>query len=294
MQGTPRSARSPRPSTVVLTGATGFIGRAICGALLKRGDHVHLAGAGSHGAEPRESFELDLSLADQVEHVDAVVHAAALTDVHADFEALARVNVVGTVRALKFAREKSARTFVYLSTGGVYGYRADPISEDVPVRPIDAYSLSKYQGELWVQAFGDAFTTTILRLFFPYGRGQGAARLIPRLIGRIGMGQPITIYNNGTSPRINPIHLDDVVDAVIRGLSADRPAVLNIAGAEIVSLRALCDRLGDLLGRRPTYITRDSAEPRDLVGDVARARGTLGFDPQTTLDRGLASMLADP
>src|SRR6185503_6248003 len=134
-----KTYRAPALSTVVVTGATGFVGRHLCPAL------AH-AGHGVRPADPRVPGSIDAALpgADALVHLAARVHVMRDTaaDPLAEFR---RVNTEATLELARAALRQGVRRFVFLSTIKVNGERTDgaPFSErDVP-RPADPYALSK-------------------------------------------------------------------------------------------------------------------------------------------------------
>ena len=279
----------------LVTGASGFIGNLLVRRLVQLGHTVYCLRR-QHQAEPSDRIKnIVQDLADPLDkgalpaHVDGIWHLAASTDAQADPLALAVVNIDGTARLLDWANECGARFFIFASTGGVCGYHEGLISEETPCRPTNNYSVTKYQAELLVQASGHRFTTAIMRLFFPYGPGQ-RGRFMPGLFAKVREGQPVTVYNGGANPRLNPIFVTDVVDILLKGASWPHSTMVNVAGKEVISVLALARTIGTLLGRVPLFSGVDDPQMLDLVADTRRLNNEWGFTPGTVLAAGLASM----
>lgn len=257
--------------TVLVTGATGFIGR-----------HLRLEDM----VAPR--VDLTQPLTGLPERLDAVVHLAQsrryreFPDGAGDVVA---VNVAATAALADYARRAGARRFVFVSTGGVYGYRDRPAREEDPVAPIGFYQASKYAAEVLLAPYTEYFTTVILRPFFVYGPGQ-REMLIASVARRVLAGEPVT----GPGPRINPIHVTDAARAIEAALSLDAPALINVAGDEVVTVADLAQRLAEAAGVQPV-IEAGEPPPGDLVADTERMRNAL-IAPQVPLDAGLRGVIA--
>lgn len=272
---------------VLVTGAGGFVGRQLVPALAAVGHEV--VPVVRPGQEPGEAIALDLSrpLGERVlPAVDAVVHLAqANVPLPEGARELFRVNAASTHDLLEHARRCGARTFVLASSGSVYGPVEHPVSEGHPARATDFYAVTKRAAELSVAAYAPFLATIVLRLFTPYGPGQ-ARRLVPRLIARVREGRPVTL-NAGGRPHLTPIFAGDVVRVVLRALERDGHDVVNVAGDEVVSIRELAERIGEVVGREPVFEEGDGAVAGDLVADNTRLHELYGLDDLVTLAQGL-------
>ncbi len=224
------------------------------------------------------------------QRVDAVVHLAQ-SERHRDWpdgaDDLFAVNVSSTQRLLEYARHAGAGAFVLASTGGLYVPGRDPISEEGAVAPPGPYFRSKRMAELLTEDYQDLFATVVLRFFFVYGVGDGAT-LVPRMAAAILANEEIVVEGK-PGLLINPIYSDDAAAAVREATNLRRSAVVNVAGAEIVSITDLVERLGAALGRDPR-IRHAPGKADAMVADIARMRTLLRMEPQTTLDDGFAAV----
>lgn len=115
---------------------------------------------------------------------------------------------------------------------------------------------------------------------------------MPRLAANIGSGQPVMLQgDDGIS--INPIHVDDAVIAIERCLSLPESRVLNIAGPEVVTLRAIAETIGDYLGRAPVFTVDKLNVPNHLFADIARMTRVLGA-PEIGVKAGIGELLHAP
>jgi nucleoside-diphosphate-sugar epimerase len=284
--------------TVLLTGATGFIGR----HLLARLDGGHDVVAIARAAPPAELAGLatwvrhDLSgpldVAALPARVDTIVHLAQsaryrdFPDGAADVFAL---NVSATAALLDYARGAGAQRFVLCSTGGVYGPSDEHVREGHPVSPLNFYHASKYAAEVLLAPYRELLRAIVLRPFFVYGAGQ-RGMLVAGLAGRVLTGETVTV-DGDPGLRINPIHVLDAVRVLEAALSLERSDVVNVAGDEPVTITELVERLGAAAGIEPTIVHRGEGPASDLLGDNSRMKDVLGIAPEISLDDGLRAVV---
>lgn len=285
---------------VMVTGATGFIGRHLLPGLAADAETIGLVRrAPAHPVPSVTYIEQELAepldLARLPAQVDAIIHQAALIDTDAASHDAAPflANVVATWRLLHYAERAGVRCFIHASTGGVYGCRDHPFVESDPFNPLDLYSLTKSQAELAVRHTPTPFPKIILRYFFPYG--IGTPNPIPSYVERAIRGEPIAISVN-RKPHFNPIHIDDTVEATLAALALQEDTTLNIAGGEITTFAAIAEFAARRAGRPPNFTTIPDAETipyyrADLVADITAMQRTLAFTPQITLNAGLAALV---
>jgi nucleoside-diphosphate-sugar epimerase len=279
---------------ILLTGAGGFVGRYLGQSLAARHEVIALVRrAGSAGDWAAREIVHDLtqplSGARLPNRVDAVVHLAQ-SEHYRDFpdhaDDVLAVNVVATLQLLEYARLADVSTFVYTSTGGVYGTSFERFAESDPVDPIDFYLSSKYSAELMIGNYRRFFRTIVLRPFFVYGPGQAARMLVPRLIHRIRRGERIAIAGE-PGLKINPIFVTDAIQVFDPALEFADSGVFNVAGSEIVTMTELVQEIGSAVGREPVIDYEPASNEGDLVGDTSRMRDVLGVTPRVTLRAGL-------
>ena len=269
---------------ILVTGATGKIAYPICRELA-RNNEVWGAARLRDPAQ-REKLEaagirpvpLDVSARDfsaLPDDFDYVFHAA-VDPGEGSWTDCAETNAQASGDLLYHCR--SARGFVYCSTGSIYGYQgARPLTEsDGPGVPLRAnYSFSKVAGEAvctWIACqFG--IPLTIIRICSTYGPEGGAPS--DRLRAMLA-GQPIRLYPDRPN-RYNPIYEDDYVELGIRAMevAAVPPVVVNWAGSETVSVEEYCAYMGKLVGVEPVFeYTPEAHTP--LWPDVTRMHEVLG------------------
>jgi UDP-glucose 4-epimerase len=279
---------------ILLTGAAGFIGTHTLARL--EGDHDLYPVVRTAPDESREwivqdlAQPLDLSLLPK--RIDAVIHLAQshrYREFPAGAEDVYAVNVHSTFRLLEYARGAGARTFILASTGGIYGYSYEALVETDPANPLNFYLTSKHVAESLVANYEALFQTVVFRFFFVYGPRQGRM-LVPTLIEKVRKGDQISIAGK-PGQRINPIHVNDAVEAFPTALRLAGSDVFNVAGDEVVSIRELVGVIEQATGETAHVRHIDPEHEGDLIGDNSRMKELLGVQPRTSLLEGVRSML---
>jgi UDP-glucose 4-epimerase len=298
---------------VLVTGATGFVGRAVVQELLAAGHSVvGFARSSKPVSCPLLTGDiLDLTSIEQaVEGVDAVCHLAALTLVRESFEQPARyfrVNVTGTLNLLD-ALDREARTsgrklrLVFASTCAIYGaLERQPIPEaQIPV-PSSPYGASKLAAETAIgyQAALGAIGAVTLRTFNVAGASDGhgdpdTSRIIPRAL-LVAAGQAARLDVNGDGSAIREFtHVCDLARAYAAALDAARPGeqrIYNVGSGVGASVREVIEVTERITGRTVAVSWGPPVrEPRELRADSSRIRNDLGWHPTQS---GLETIISD-
>jgi 2-alkyl-3-oxoalkanoate reductase len=278
---------------IAVTGATGFIGAALCQRLRDDGDEVvgiDVAGDPDRRADIADPASTVAALAG----ADAIVHAAAIVAERGRMEDFVRVNVRGTRNVLDAAGPR--RTVVIASVAGWgYEFRRE-LREDAPPRPCGLpYVDTKGATETLALRRG----ATVIRPGDVYGPGS-----VPWVI------RPLEMMRAGRFVLPSPgdgvmtlVYIDDLVDAIVRALREPRAAgraytvwdgapvpareyFAALGGRPVRTLPAPLLRAAAVaLGMGPaavTFVTRRATYPNE------RARAELGWEPLTTLAEGIA------
>ena len=301
----------------VVTGGAGFIGSALCEALVGAGHSVlgidcftdyydpvrKMENLAALAAEPSFTLaRLDL-LCDDVtaafSGADVVFHLAGQPGVRtswaAGFGPCAAGNVLVTQRVLEAAKCARTPRVVYSSSSSVYGTATQfPCREDDLPRPLSPYGVTKLAGEHLARLYADnhGLSTVSLRYFTVFGPRQRPEMAMSRIIEAGLEGTPFSCFAAPGAVR-DFTFVDDVVRAtVLAGLWADVPAgsVLNVAGGAPCSMRDVTDIVGELLGRE-VQVVRSAPQPGDVVrtgGATDRIADALGWRPEVRLRDGLS------
>lgn len=285
---------------VLVTGATGFTGRALVPALLAAGWDVRATGRNA-GNRPRcdspslKFIPADLATFNEwsalVEGMDAVVHLAARAHVMRDesadpLAAFRSANVVPTTRLAQAAARAGVGQFLFISSIKVNGEgKGDsPYSEADPPQPEDAYGVSKLEAEraLRLQSADHGLSATILRPPLIYGPGvKGNFRRLLLLVKR-GVPLPFAKAHN----RRSLLFVGNFCSAVLAALKqpARGERVYLLSDGEDVSVAELIARIARALGRParlfpfPVSALRAGASAFGLEGELRRLTGSLLVD----------------
>lgn len=292
---------------MVVTGGAGFIGSHIVDALVARGDEVHVidnyaGGKREDRINPKATYhELDIrdtaKITDVMRSAANVFHEAALPRVQFSIENPVEtfaVNVDGTVSVLKAAHDAGVKRVVYAASSSAYGDQETmPLHEELPAQPKSPYGLQKYIGELscklWNEVYG--LETVSLRYFNVYGSRfdpKGAyALVIGKFLTQRAAGEQLTITGDGTQTR-DFTNIADVVRANL--LAAESP---NVGKGEVMNIGAgnnmSVNDLATLIGGEAIHI-EPRLEPHDTLADNSRAKQLLGWEPQISIQDGVAAL----
>lgn len=304
---------------ILVTGANGFVGRALCGQLIQRGGSVRAAlrntgilmendvsdrfGVGDIG--PNTNWEKGLVGVDCVIHLAARVHVMidSASDPLTEFR---RVNRDGTLRLAEQASLGGVRRFVYLSSIKVNGEETTDtpfMANDTPC-PLDSYGISKAEAEVQLLTLAADSEMEVVIIRPPLIYGPGVKANFHKMMGFVARGIPLpfgAIHNKRSF-----VSLDNLLDLII--VCLEHPAAANqifLAGdGEDLSTTDLLKRLGVALGRPVRLVPVQQGMlatvmtvlgKRDLVQrlcgslqvDISKARDVLGWRPPITVDEGL-------
>jgi nucleoside-diphosphate-sugar epimerase len=308
---------------VLLTGATGFVGRALCPALVAAGhdvaaavrnpDHPDIPENATVHVVPDIGPETDWTSA--LSGANAVIHLAARAhvmkeharDPMAEFN---RINAEGTGCLARAAAKAGIGRFVYLSTVKVMGERsAAPFRETDTPRPEDTYGKSKLAGEqaLTTAAADTGLEPVILRAPLVYGPGAKGNFLALMKLCQAAPPLPFSATDN----RRSFIYLGNLVDAIGQCLTADGAAgeTYFVRDAEDLSTPALIRHVAAALGRPARLfpapagflrlagaITGKAQAISTLLGDLQvddeKIRRQLGWNPPFNVVQGLKETAA--
>ncbi|MEO5701157.1 MAG: NAD-dependent epimerase/dehydratase family protein [Casimicrobiaceae bacterium] len=311
-------------SSVLVTGAAGFIGMHVAERLLAEGDVVtgvdtfdpyydvalKEARAARLAAHPAFTLRrIDCADAAAMRDLFAtrgftrVVHLAAQPGVRYSLvnpQAYVRNNLVAFGHVLEGCRHAGIRHLAFASSSSVYGANHTlPFSEDQDVdHPVSFYAATKKANELMAHSYSHLYhlPTTGLRFFTVYGP-WGRPDMSPMIFTRaILEGRPIDVYNHGRMRR-DFTYVDDIVEGVVRVLALPPAgdvgapaAVYNIGNSDAVELEAFITILEGLLGRTAVkrYLPMQPGDVPATYASIDRLQALTGFAPRTSLADGLA------
>jgi nucleoside-diphosphate-sugar epimerase len=290
---------------ILVTGASGFIGRHLIAELQRRRVPVTAATRREVGPETRWSDVL--AGVEQVVHLAALAHERALShENRREYEPLHRVNALGTEHLAKAAAQAGVRRFVFVSTIGVCGdaTTGTPFEENSPTAPRSLYAASKLEAERLLAAVAGqtGLAVTVLRPTLVYGPGNGGNFL--RLLRLVYAGWPLPLAS--IRNRRSLTYVGNVVAAISGLLMHPRPAgTFVVCDRDPISTPDLVRALARATGREarlfrsPAALLRLAARVTgtaeslrrladSLEADAGKLARHLGADPPFTVSQGLA------
>jgi UDP-glucuronate 4-epimerase len=315
-------------TTVLVTGAAGFIGSYVAQRLLARGASVvgldnlndyydpklkedRLARLTPHAAFRFERVDLaDRPAMEELfkrHRFDSIIHLAAqagvrysLTHPHAYVDS----NLAGMMTILEGARAQQVEHLVYASSSSVYGANTKlPFAtSDAVDRPISLYAATKRANELMAYVYAMQFgvPATGLRFFTVYGPWGRPDMAAFRFTKAILAGEPIEVYNFGDMQR-DFTYVDDIVEGVLR--VHDKPAqadgdgvrhkVYNIGNHRAEPLLRFIEVLSAALGRKPEMqlMPLQPGDVKATYADTDDLRREFDWAPSTPIDVGLPRLV---
>lgn len=292
-------------ASVLVTGATGFVGPYLVQALCGKGAQVKILSL-SEGevssdlrADDLEIVTGDITKPETLDGVtkgvDLVFHLAAIANVDYAIQNPVRtydVNVRGTLNLLEEVRKNPVKKFVYVSSSHVYGVpQYIPVDEKHPIAPREPYSASKAAAENIVNGYTGAYgiNTAIVRPFNIYGPGQHESFLIPSIIQQASGSDLIEVGN--VEPTRDFTYITDIVVGFLK-IAESGSGVYNIGSGVEVKVDDIVHKIVDIIN--PDIEIRSVVDrqrsggveiPR-LCADVSRLKG-IGWEPTIGIDEGL-------
>lgn len=297
---------------VLITGATGFIGRHLAKRLVEEGCEVICAGRSLARLgvllDKVKAVRIDLERQETIiealerNNPDVVYHCAALVGSRS-LKKLLRVNKDGTESMLRACFARGIKKVIYLSSVSVISGNTEvPLIENLPYKPTNLYGRSKTEAEkIALDYRKKGMKIAILRPCMVYGRGEphGLGLLVGGLRRRI-----LPIFGKGEN-RLHLVSVENVVDVMTLCLTKDEAyeGTYIIADKEALSVKELFTYIAQILGAKmpfviPEWLTKVLAKIPFIGGMVAlflkdrfysieRLKQRLGYVPRVSVYDGL-------
>ena len=238
--------------------------------------------------------------------VDSCVHLAAKISVPESMVEpypTMNVNINGTLNVLEACACNSVKRLVLASSAAVYGHvKTVPIPENIQVKPISPYGVSKVVAEEVFNSYGKLHlfdSAIVLRFFNVYGSGQSDeyAGVITKFKSRILQKLPPLIFGNGNQQR-DFVSVRDVVESIICALQPPASitnGVYNVGTGVPTSISELSVLMARILNQKsiPTFLEKNKGDIQISYADIKRARSDLNFIARMNLVSGLRELLSN-
>jgi len=301
----------------LITGGAGFIGSHLCDDLLSQGHEVIAMDNLSTGSTDNIAHLAGNERFSFIKHdvtnyiyvpgpLDAVLHLASLPSpvdyLEKPIQTL-KVGALGTHKTLGLAKEKGAR-FLLASTSEVYGDpQVHPQPESYwghvnPIGPRGVYDESKRFAEAMAMAYHrhHGVETRIVRIFNTYGPRMRLddGRVVPNFVKQALLGQPLTVYGDGSQTR-SFCYVDDLVRGIVALLMSDEVEPVNLGNPEEYSILEFAQVVNALIENaagisligRSSLSERVEDDPKVRRPDISKAQRILGWQPHIDVRTGL-------
>ena len=310
-----------QPDCVLVAGGAGFVGSNLIKRLLSHGLRVHCVDNFSTGYQAAivefeklaqfKSFRGDITDSHFMSHFGDHDYAeiynlacpTGVPNIAPLGEAMLLTSSIGSLNLLRLARNSGAK-YLFASTAEIYGDpevvpQIETYNGNVdPVGPRSAYEEGKRFGEALTAQFARKYSldARIIRVFNTYGPKMSPhdTRVIPQMLSRMALQEPVTIYGNGSNTR-SFLHVSDLIDGFLTTMKRrQRGEVYNIGGEDEVAILALfkiCQRVTGY-NRKPIFRSHFIDDHKRRLPGTERIR-SLGWKPRIGVEEGIASSYID-
>lgn len=302
----------------IVTGGAGFIGSHLADKLIEMGVKVMVIDNMRSGLESNYLHHIEnlrspnyqivfrdiqsLGMYDYFREFrpDTVFHLAAIPGVSYSVDHVRETdetNINGTANLLELSRKFGVRRFIFSSSSSVYGgSQVLPTPESIPLAPKSPYAMQKMVGEQYCKLFSEQYQleTVCLRYFNIFG---------PRQYGWSPYAAVIAAFadsiKNGTTPKIHGdgeqfrdfTYVDNVVSANIKAATVDTPMLGEIFNVGCGGTTTV-NELHQIMGCPPAeYTSPRAGDVKCSQADISRARKMLGYEIETTFEKGIEKTL---
>jgi nucleoside-diphosphate-sugar epimerase len=293
---------------VLITGASGCIGRHVVPQLVSRGWDVHaVSRLRTDGASASQGVTWHVANLLRDGEAEALVRAASATHLlHLAWYiapgrwAAAPENFEWVQASLALLRAFKANGGTRVVTAGScleydwrYGYCSETLT---PCTPHTAYGACKHALQILSAALArdSAMSSAWARVFFVYGPHEHPDRLVASVVRSLLAGEPARC-SHGRQVR-DYLFVEDVADAIVRLLDSDVRGPMNIGSGQAIALRSIVEKIGEQTGRSELIqlgaIPQAATDTPLVVADTSRLAAELDWRPRWDLDRGIEKTIA--
>jgi len=298
-----------RQKSILITGATGFIGSNLTRHLVGLGIHPHIILRKESNTwrindvfSKIEPHYCDIVNKNDIENLikqlkpQVIFHTAIYGGYafQSDIKRILDVNFYGTINLLNACEKIDYQLFVNSGSSSEYGIKNLPMKESDPLEPENDYGISKAASTLYCQAAALRGKKPVVSLRFlsPYGYFEEGSRLIPSVI--LSCIKKEAIKCSSPEPVRDFVFIDDAIDAYIKTsehIDKISGEIINIGGGKQHSVGDVVNKIVKIMdyknGPEWNKITNARTEPKMWQADISKARKIIGWQPKYGLDEGL-------
>lgn len=291
---------------VLITGATGFIGRHCLPFLMHQNCEVHAVYLNTPGAEGKNIFwhQGDLLDSNQIDDLIEMIrpthllHMAWFARPGEFWNSTENLRwVQASLELLQKFTENGGQRAVIAGTCAEYDWQHEILSEEVtPLHPKTLYGVCKNSLQTILAEYSKQVGLALAwgRIFFIYGPFENPSRLVPSVINSLILGKP-ALCSHGNQIR-DFLYVSDAAEAFTTLLDSDIQGPINIASGKPVSLKEIILKTAEKLGRKDLIrlgaIPSPDNDPPFLVGDTKRLSNQLSWSPKYDLESGLGKTIS--
>lgn len=287
---------------ILVTGATGFIGRHCLDPLEKKGYEIHAVSSRSILEDGKKNifwYQVDLMNFLQVEDLitkvrpSHLLHLAWYTVPGKYWTSLENLKwVQASINLLKTFGENGGQRVLIAGTCAEYDWRYGYCSETItPLAPKTLYGICKHSLQLIVSAFAKqtGISAAWGRIFYTFGPHEHPDRIFPYVILSLLKNQ-VAHCTDGKQVR-DFLYVEDVAEALVEILDSSLSGPINIASGNPIRLRDLIYKIAEKLKKEDLVKLGSIATPQDeppfIVGDIHRLKNELGWKPKYDLEKAI-------
>lgn len=291
---------------ILVTGGTGFLGRAVLDELIARGARPFVLSRNpAQEFLNRYSEKINLITADVLDETvleqvfaeirpDKIVHLAGCAGKENKADILDEINYTATVKVLELARHWQVKRIVLTGTADEYGFQTAPQTETLAAMPVSDYAVSKNKAveHALLQYEKHRLPIVVLRPFTIYGDGQPPAMFVAQAVECAVKNLPFEM-SEGFQKR-DLLFVTDLADAMMKALTAKNieGEVYNVGSGTAIPLRDLARKIwriagADLENLKIGARRTNRNELHDTQADIAKIRAAFDWQPKVSLEDGL-------
>lgn len=281
---------------IIVTGGSGFIGKNLIPKLIEA--KANVLNISLNEVKGIKNIRTDLtdtnfSFLDDLD-VDYVVHLAAFSSParSKNEEETFKLNVDATRKFFDKLSEKNVKKVIFMSTSVIYKESDEPLNEesDLDANTSDIYTRTKLEGGRMCEEFRkNGLPVIVFRLSNTYGPYQQwkesqTPTLIPTLISDAILHKKIVVWNK--KPVRDYIYVEDVVDAIIKGLDSEFAGTLNLGTGVGSSVETVANTISQLTGAEIECLNKETKGPQKITLNISKIKEKLSWEPKISLIEG--------